>query len=294
MLDASYPIALSPPVDLPVNPPLYSIRTRQEIQFLQLLTILQLNQRVKHCTYHKRAGLPCSKNSDWTVLYAAKDNDQFIHMMGIDVASFEHLVKAIDQYLAAVQNNNNYNNRNRNNRINSNNNNDSEEFMESKYQDYNNEADPQVVGQTKGNESEAKEAGGVIRRKKNQSHHNQARVIHRRKKNKGGRPSGLDSKGKLALLLYYLHQPVQQKALAVTFGILESTCSITLSQMLPLFEQVLMREADASIRWPTRSEMKEFAEQIAYVHPNLPDPVWGLSLIHISEPTRLGMISYAV
>src|SRR5450756_142265 len=60
---------------------------------------------------------------------------------------------------------------------------------------------------------------------------------------------------------------------------------IVSQQYLGSAAEVMARLSGAPAGNPERTQHKKFGDLAA---------VWGLSLIHISEPTRLGMISYAV
>jgi hypothetical protein len=100
--------------------------------------------------------------------------------------------------------------------------------------------------------------------------------MQRLKQRKGGRPASLDTKGKLALLLYHLHGKMDQRDLCQIFGIIPSTCSVTLSTMMPLLLEILKQEKDARIQYPQEeAEFKAFADQIAVRHPDLPCNVFG-------------------
>jgi hypothetical protein len=271
-------------------------RRRKKVLFiLRILAILEARKKIKNRSYLTRPALQDSKESAWIQLYNQKNDLHFINVMGLDVASFEHLADAVQRFIEARQNravnlnndnnNNNNDNNNDNNYNNNNNDLDDNNLNHNNSNDSNNVSDMNIDNKSDNNNFNAdddnsdEESDNVSEQEQELENENQYDPPReppiRLPRGKRGRPAGLNIQGKLALLLYHLHGKMDQKELCQIFGIVPATCSQTLSQMLPLVLQVLKKEPDARIQFPTHQECYEFSEQIAALHPNLPCRIWG-------------------
>ena len=76
--------------------------------------------------------------------------------------------------------------------------------------------------------------------------------------NRGGRPPALSSQGRLAVALYYLVSPCQQKDMCLIFGLPPSTLNRTLWSALENLLVALQRSPEARISWPTTAELTHF------------------------------------
>jgi hypothetical protein len=223
-------------------------RQRLLLQLFQLLTCVIARKKLKHRHYVKRGDLINPKESAWIALDRAKRDDAFISAMGLDVASFDHLAQRVE-----------------------------EELLQRKVQQIQlKQQEQQQVEEQEAKEEEQERKyndpgenvefyrrAGVVREAGNRRRQRLRVDPIGYIKSRGGRPPSLDTRGKLALLLYYLHGTGYERELCQTFGIVEHTCSATLSMMLPLLLTILEKDPDARIAWPTAQECEGFANQIA-------------------------------
>ena len=66
-----------------------------------------------------------------------------------------------------------------------------------------------------------------------------------------GRPSSLDNKGKLGLVLFFLGSRMETKFLCLLFGIIPTTANVTINAMLRLLVKQLQRNPAAKVTFPT-------------------------------------------
>ena len=64
---------------------------------------------------------------------------------------------------------------------------------------------------------------------------------------KRGRPPSLDNAGKLGLYLFYIGSTMKRKHLCLIFGVIPTTVTNTLSEMIPLIESKLSKQLESKI-----------------------------------------------
>jgi hypothetical protein len=102
----------------------------------------------------------------------------------------------------------------------------------------------------------------------------------------GGRHPTLDTYAKLGITLHYLNSTMQQKSLCQIFGCSPAITCRAIDQCLNALVEVLPGLPEACIKWPTPTQMQEFAATVALREPNLPQVfgfIDGLNL-PIQEP----------
>ena len=72
---------------------------------------------------------------------------------------------------------------------------------------------------------------------------------------KRGRPTLLDNPGQLGLFLYYVNSKMEEKHLAVIFGVTPSTVSRYIDKIRRLVIRRLKRNPRSRIQWPSREAM---------------------------------------
>ena len=83
-----------------------------------------------------------------------------------------------------------------------------------------------------------------------------------------GRPSIMDKKGKIGLVLYYLGSNMKYKFLSQLFGIVPSTVGEILRYMLPLLKKRLSVHPLAAVKFPrTVQEQEKLAAMVARREP---------------------------
>ena len=98
---------------------------------------------------------------------------------------------------------------------------------------------------------------------------------------KRGRPCLLDEEGKVGLYLYFVNSKMEEKHLALIFGITPSTVSRELSVMRRRMVSRLLQNPRSRIQWPDDQTMSEFADLVRLREPSVPDVIGfvdGLSL----------------
>ena len=91
--------------------------------------------------------------------------------------------------------------------------------------------------------------------------------------NTAGRPSALDFVGQLGLFLFFCNSNLKIKHLCMLFGVVPSTCSRVITNMLFLVCRVLSRHPDSKISFPSSEEMEHLAALVALREPRVQDVI---------------------
>jgi hypothetical protein len=79
----------------------------------------------------------------------------------------------------------------------------------------------------------------------------------------------LDAPGALGLVLHYLNSTMRELSLQQIFSLIPTTVNRYLHFGLDILQEVLHKIPAACIKWPTSSQMSEYAEIISIRHPKL-------------------------
>lgn len=84
-----------------------------------------------------------------------------------------------------------------------------------------------------------------------------------------GRPRLLSAADELGLLLLYVNSKMYYKQLSMIFGVVPSTVSTTINEMLSVLKKKLVRHRAAAIKFPGAEEMRNYARMVNLREPEV-------------------------
>ena len=88
-----------------------------------------------------------------------------------------------------------------------------------------------------------------------------------------GRPSHLDSNGKIGIILIYLNSRMTLAEISLLFGVVPSVASDTISSMLSVVHDSLKKNPSARIKFPSYLELVSYANMVSQRTPQVQNVV---------------------